>query len=455
VTSGDDPAGLAALARVEKALEDRTPTRMVPDLDRISDLLDLLGSPQRAYPSIHLTGTNGKTSTARMIDSLLRGFGMRTGRYTSPHLERVSERIALDGVPLSAERFAAVYDEVAPLVDLVDTRHPDRMTFFEVLTAMAFAAFADAPVGAAVVEVGLGGRWDATNRIEAPVAVITSIGLDHVGILGSTVAEIAAEKAGIITPGAVCVSSPQPPEALAVIEARVADVGATLILAGRDVGLRSRVLAVGGQHLALAGLGGDYDDILLPLHGVHQAGNALAALVAVEAFFGLSVGDTRGPIDVETVREAFANVSSPGRLEVVRRGPTVIIDGAHNPAGAAAVAAALSEEFAFDRCIGVLAVLGDKDAEGILSALEPVVAAVVCSTNSSPRAMPADELAGVAREVFGDDRVEVEVRLDDALEVAIELAEAGTEGMAGTGVIVTGSIVTAGEARTLLRPGAR
>lgn len=446
------PQPAAVLAVLEKELERRTPTRMVPDLDRITDLLDLLGSPQRAYPSIHLTGTNGKTSTARMIDALLRGFGLCTGRYTSPHLERVNERIAIEGEPIDPERLAAVYAEVEPLAELVDSRHADRVTFFELLTAMGFAAFADAPVDAAVVEVGLGGRWDATNVIKAPVAVITPIGLDHVGILGETVAEIAGEKSGIVHAGATCVTSPQPPEAMAVLAARVAEVDARLVRAGEDFGLRSRVLGVGGQQLSFAGLGGDYDDIFLPLHGVHQAGNALAALAAVESFFGAGT-DGRGPIDVDVVRSAFAQVSSPGRLEVVRRGPTVLIDGAHNPAGAAALAVALAEEFGFSRCVGVLAVLADKNATGMLEALEPVLDSVVCTTNTSPRALPADQLAGIARDVLGEERVEVELRLDDAIDAAVELAESGSEGMTGAGVVVTGSIVTAGQARTLLRTG--
>src|SRR3954470_3368170 len=266
--------GAVALARVEKALEARFPTRMVPDLDRIKDLMDLLGQPQRAYPSIHLTGTNGKTTTARMADALLREFGMRTGRYTSPHLQHVTERIALDGEPLDAERFAATYDDIAPYVDIVDGRHPERVTFFEVLTAMAFAAFADAPVDVGVIEVGLGGRWDATNVIDAPVAVVTPIGLDHVGLLGDTVEAIAAEKAGIIHPGAVVVEGPQPAAAAAVLARRAEEVGASVVRVGTDFGVRSRVVAVGGQMLELEGLGGSYDEIFLPLHGPHQAGNA-------------------------------------------------------------------------------------------------------------------------------------------------------------------------------------
>ena len=438
--------GAAALARVEKALEARFPTRMVPDLDRITDLMDLLGQPQRAYPSIHLTGTNGKTTTARMIDALLRALGIRTGRYTSPHLQSVTERIALDGAPLTPERFGEVYDEVAPFAEVVDSRHPDRMTFFELLTAMAFAAFADAPVDVGVIEVGLGGRWDATNVIHAPVAVVTSIGLDHVGILGSTIAEIAGEKAGIIHEGATVVSAGQTADAALVLTNRVAEVGARLAREGVDFGVRGRSVAVGGQSLDLAGLGGDYDEIYVPLYGAHQAANAACALAAVEAFFG---AENRGPIDVEAVRAAFAGVQSPGRLEVVRRSPTVLLDGAHNPAGAAALAMAVEEAFSFERLVGVVAVLGDKDVAGVLEPLEPVLDEVVVSTNSSPRALPAEALADIAYEVFGDARVSVAARLDDAIERAVALAESNTTTVGG-GVLVTGSIVTVGDARTLL-----
>jgi dihydrofolate synthase/folylpolyglutamate synthase len=438
----------AALARVEKALEDRFPSRMVPDLDRITDLLDLLGSPQRSYPSIHITGTNGKTTTARMIDTLLREFGVRTGRYTSPHLESVTERIALDGRPLDALRFAAAYDDVAPFAQMVDERHSDPLTFFELLTAMAFAAFADAPVEVAVVEVGLGGRWDATNVVQAPVAVVTPIGLDHVGILGDTVEAIAGEKAGIIHPGAAVVQAPQPAGAAVVLARRAEEVGASIVRVGTDFGVRSRTVAVGGQLLELEGLGGTYEDIFLPLYGAHQAGNAACALAAVEAFFGAG---ERGRLDIDVVRAGFASVTSPGRLEVVRRSPTVILDGAHNPAGAAALAVALDEAFTFTRLVAVVAVLDDKDAAGLFDALQPVVDSVVVTTNTSPRALGVDELASVAVEVFGDSRVEVVPRLDDAIEAGVTAAE--EDGNVGGGVLVTGSIVTVGEARRLLAPG--
>jgi dihydrofolate synthase/folylpolyglutamate synthase len=433
------------LGRVEKALAARFPSRMVPDLDRITDLLDLLGDPQRAYPSIHITGTNGKTTTARMVDALFRAFGIRTGRYTSPHLESVTERIAIEGAPLDAERFAQTYDEVSTYVEIVDGRHPERVTYFELLTAMAFAAFADAPVDVAVVEVGLGGRWDATNVVHAPVAVVTPIGLDHVGILGDTIAAIAAEKAGIVHESASVVTAVQPEAALVALRSRADEVGATILAQGVDFGVRGRTLAVGGQVLEIEGLGGTYDGIVLPLHGAHQAGNAAVALAAVEAFFG---AQDRGRLDLDTVREGFAQVTSPGRLEVVRRGPAVLLDGAHNPAGAAALAAAIEDEFDFDRLVAVVAVLDDKDVAGLLGELEPVVDSIVATTNSSPRALPAEALGEVAVDVFGEDRVVVVPRLDDAIERGVALAEAGLLG--GGGVLVTGSIVTVGEARRLL-----
>jgi dihydrofolate synthase / folylpolyglutamate synthase len=448
------------MAQVLKALEGRFPSRMVPDLDRIRDLLDLLGSPQRSFPSIHITGTNGKTTTARMADALLREFGLRTGRYTSPHLHDVTERIALDGKPLDADRFAATYDDVAPYLEFVDGRHPERMTFFEVLTGMAFAAFAEAPVDVGVIEVGLGGRWDATNVIDAPVAVVTPIGLDHMQYLGDTIEAIAAEKADIVHEGAILVTGPQPDAAIPVLDARAAAVGATTVRAGLDFGVRRRAVAVGGQMLDLQGLGGEYGEVFLPLYGAHQAGNAVTALAAVEAFFGLrgGVAEGMGPLDVEAVRAAFAGVTSPGRLEIVRGSPTVILDGAHNPAGAAALAAALDESFTFDRLVAVVAVLDDKDSAGLLEALEPVVTSVVVSQNSSPRALSADALAAVAVEVLGDARVEVAPRLDDAIEAAVTTADADLvagSGVLSTGVLVTGSIVTVGDARALLAPDRR
>jgi len=431
-----------SVARVMAALADRYPSEssMEPDLHRIQRLCDLLGSPQEAYRSIHLTGTNGKTSTARMVDSLLQALGMRTGRFTSPHLDSPTERICLDGVPLSEERFADVYDEIAPYLPLVDD--PVRMTFFEVLTGMAFAAFADAPVDVAVLEVGLGGLWDATNVVEAPVAVIMPIGLDHVPLLGTTLAEIAAEKAGIIKPGATVVLAQQPREAAEVLLARCVEQGATLAREGMEFGVVDRAVAVGGQLLTLQGLHARYEEVFLPLHGPYQATNAAAALAAVEAFLGRS-------LEPGLVAEGFASVSSPGRLEVVRSSPTVIADAAHNAAGMLATVAALDDAFAFTTLIGVVAVLADKDARAMLEVLEPALTSLVVTANTSPRALPADALFELAVDVFGEDRVSVEDRLDDALDVAIRLAdEAGSYG--GAGVLVTGSVVTAAEARRLL-----
>ncbi len=444
---------MTPLQTVTQALAGRFPSEqhMVPDLDRIRLLTDLMGDPQRAYASVHLTGTNGKTTVARMIDALLSAFGLRTGRYTSPHLTSPTERICLDGTPLSDERFAEVYAEVAPLVDLVDSRFRDiqggqPVTFFEVLTAMAFAAFADAPVDVAVLEVGLGGRWDATNVVDAQTCVVLGVGLDHVPLLGTTVAEIAEEKAGIITAGATVVMAAQEVEAAKVLLARCAEVGATVAREGLEWGVLERRTAVGGQLLTLQGLAGVYDELFLPLHGAHQASNAAAALAAVEAFLG---GGTQGRIDIDAVREGFAAVTSPGRLEVLRSGPTVLVDAAHNPPGMAASIDGLTDAFAFTSLVVVLACLGDKDVRGMLEVLEPAVSAVVVTTVSSPRAMSVDDLAALATEVLGEERVHVEDRLDDAIDTAVRLAE-DDRGYGSGGVLVTGSVVTAGEARRLL-----
>jgi dihydrofolate synthase / folylpolyglutamate synthase len=437
-----------SLQRVQAALAGRFPTedRMVPDLDRIRMLLDLLGQPQKAYPAVHLTGTNGKTSTARMVDALLQGFGLRPGRYTSPHLDSVTERITVDGVPLSEERFTEVFDEIAPYIDLVDARSPVPVTFFEVLTAMAFAAFADAPVDAAVLEVGLGGRWDATNVVDAATCVVLPVGPDHMPLLGTTVAEVAAEKAGIITAGATVVLSQQPPEAAEVLLRRCAEVGAMVAREGLEFGVVDRTVAVGGQVLSLQGLAGRYDDLFLPLHGVHQAANAAAALAAVEAF----LGGGESPLDIEAVRDGFARVSSPGRLEVVRSSPTVLVDAAHNAPGMAATVAALGDSFSFTTVVAVVACLRDKDVLAMLETLEPAVTSIVVTENSSPRRMPVEDLRALAEDVFGEDRVAVEDRLDDALDTAIALVDAESA-YGGVGVLVTGSVVTAGEARALLR----
>ena len=436
------------LVEVEDALQSRWPeTRLEPSLDRIEAFTELLGDPQAAYPVIHLTGTNGKTSTARMIDTLLRTLELRTGRFTSPHVERINERISIDGEPLDDEQFVRAFNDVAPYTHLVDENQAHPLSFFETVVAMAFAAFADAPVDVAVVEVGMGGSWDATNVADGKVAVVLPVAVDHAKYLGGTPAEIALEKAGIIKPGAIAILAQQQPEVAEILVRHAAEVGATVAREGVEFGVVSRVPAVGGQMLALQGLRGRYDEVFLPLYGAHQAQNAAVALAAVEAFAG------EATLDEELVRAAFAVVTSPARLEIVRRSPTIVLDAAHNPHGAEATAAALEDSFAFSPLIGVIGVMGDKDHEGLLAAFEPHLAHLVCTQNSTDRAMPAHELAAAARAVFGDDRVSVAPRLSDALDQAAALAEAGEafgDPLGSGAVLVTGSVVTAGEARTML-----
>ncbi|MBO0871123.1 MAG: bifunctional folylpolyglutamate synthase/dihydrofolate synthase [Micromonosporaceae bacterium] len=439
----------AEYARVERELAARGYTRMVFELGRIEALLDLLGSPHRAYPSIHIAGTNGKTSTARMVDSLLRAHGLRTGRYTSPHLETVRERIAIEGEPVDEEHFVAAYQEVAPLAELVDRKFAEPLTYFDMTTAMAFAAFADAPVDVAVVEVGLGGVDDSTNVLHAGTCVITPIGLDHTEWLGDTIGDIAQAKVGIVHSGSTLICAVQPEEAAEPILRHCVEVGATVAREGREFGVVDRQLAVGGQQLALQGLGGVYDEVYLPLHGAHQAQNAALALAAVEAFLG--AGANRGALSVETVRAGLAGASSPGRLERVRTAPTILLDAAHNPHGMQAVVEALTEEFNFRRLVVVLGALADKDVATELELLEPVADQLVVTRNSSPRAMPVEQLAAAAVEVFGDDRVRVEAQLPDAIATAVGLAEEEMEALGGVGVLITGSVVTVADARRLLR----
>jgi dihydrofolate synthase / folylpolyglutamate synthase len=442
------------LREVEREIFVRSPEHQIdPTLDRIAMLTSLLGDPQRSFPIIHVAGTNGKTSMTRMIDGLLRERGLRTGRFTSPHLVSIRERIAVDGVPLSAERFIEIYDEILPYVQLVDDKQPAALSFFEVLTGMMFAAFADAPVDVGVIEVGLGGRWDATNVADGAVAVIGPVDLDHMQYLGDTIEQIAAEKAGIIKPGATAIIAQQQLAAAEVVLAQAALVGATVAREGIEFGVVAREMAVGGQELVLQGLRGTYADIFLPLFGAHQAGNAACALAAVEAFAGVSDSDL--VLDPGLVRDGFAKVSSPGRLEVLRRSPTVLTDAAHNPAGMAATLEALTETFGFARVIGVVAVYQDKDVAGMLAELEPVLSDIVVTANSSPRSMSAESLAVIAREVFGEDRVLVRDRLDDAIEAAVSLADepAGDDLPGSSAVLITGSVVTAGDARQLLAPG--
>ncbi|WP_061297222.1 bifunctional folylpolyglutamate synthase/dihydrofolate synthase [Herbidospora cretacea] len=416
-----------------------------PTLDRMAGLVDLLGNPQTAYPIIHIAGTNGKSSTARMVEALLKERNLRVGRYTSPEFASMRDRISIDGEPISEERFVEVYKELEPYFAIVDEKF-GRLSFFEVLTAMAFAAFADAPVDVAVVETGMGGTWDATNVADGTVAVITPISLDHTEYLGNDVETIAGEKAGIIKPGSLVVLAQQQLAAAEVIVRRAAEAGATVAREGIEFGVLGRELAMGGQLLHLRGLNATYEEVFLPLYGGHQAGNAATALAAVEA-----LSTAAEPLGAELIRQAFGQVISPGRLEVVRRGPTVLVDASHNPGGMEATIDAMGESFGFTRLIAVLAVMADKDVETMLELLEPVVEEVVVTRNSSPRSMEAEELAERARGVFGPDRVHESDRLDDAIDVAIGLADEGDE--YGSGVLITGSVVTAGDARILLKAG--
>lgn len=441
--------GEARLAALWDHLETRWPeNRIEPTLARIAALADLLGDPQRSYPVIHVTGTNGKSSTARMIESLLRACGLRTGLFTSPHLVDPRERICFDGQPIEAERLLAVWDEVRPLVDVVDANSQAdggvRMSFFEVMTALAFAAFADAPIDVAIVEVGLGGGWDSTNVADGTVCVVTPIGIDHREYLGDTIVEIAAEKAGIIKAGSVAILGQQELAAAEVLLARCLEVDAVIAREGLEFGVASRGVAVGGQILVLRGLNSEYDDVFLPLFGEHQAQNAAVALAASEALLGGS-----GPLDTDLVRSGFAMVTSPGRLEVVRRNPTILLDAAHNPHGAAALARAIDDSFDFASLVGVVGVLSDKDAAGFLEALETTLDRVVITQPSSARAMDADTLGAIAREVFGEERVFVEPQLPEALELAVNLAEDASV-YGGVGVLITGSVVLIGDAKKML-----
>lgn len=436
------------MREAEEAILARAPEHdLQPSLERIAAVMHLVGDPQRAYPVIHLTGTNGKTSTSRIIDALLRELGLKTGRFTSPHLHTMRERISIAGEPISPEKFLAAYDDVMPLVEMVDAKSAaeggPRMTFFEVLVAVAFAAFADAPVDVAVVEVGMGGGWDATNVADGSVAVVTPISIDHTHFLGSTEVEIAEEKAGIIKGDALAVVGVQDPEVAEVLVERANEVGARIAFEGKDFGVLTREVGVGGQQISIRGLAGDYDDLFLPLHGAHQAHNAAIAVAAVEAFLG--GGHDR--LDPDVVRAGLAAATSPGRLEIVRRSPTVLVDAAHNPAGATALREAIRDEFTFARLVGVVAIMKDKDAAEMLEILEPVLDEVVVSRNTSPRSMSPRELGEVASGIFGDHRVTVVDDLPDALDRAAELAD---EGGVGGGVLATGSVVTAAEVRMLL-----
>jgi dihydrofolate synthase/folylpolyglutamate synthase len=439
------PEDQSHIDAIEQALLARWPeTRIEPTLERIAALVDMLGSPQLTYPTIHIGGTNGKTTTSRMIDSLLFEMGLRTGRFTSPHLESYLERIAINGQPIDAKALIFSFNDISAYFDLMDEKFEHPISFFEAITALAFAAFAEHPIDVGVIEVGMGGQWDATNVVDADVSVIMPIGLDHTEYLGETLAEIAQTKAGIIKEGGFVVLAQQEPECAVELLKQAALVGADVAREGVEYSILSRSVAVGGQLLAIQGTKEIYTDIFIPLHGKHQASNAAAALVAVEVFFGDQ------DLDIEAVRAGFANVKSPGRCEVLHRDPTIIVDAAHNPHGASAIADTIQTEFTFDEVIGVFAPMGDKDVRGILLELEQVMDSIIVTANSSPRSMKVEDLEKIAVEIFGSDRVFAAPTVTDAINKAVKdcirpLSEDTI------GILITGSVVTVGEARAIVR----
>ncbi|MGO2533758.1 MULTISPECIES: bifunctional folylpolyglutamate synthase/dihydrofolate synthase [Micrococcaceae] len=427
--------------------------KMEPRMEPMFRAMEVLGEPNRAMPIIHLTGTNGKTSTARIIEQLVLAHDLRVGRYTSPHLASVTERISIDGEPVSDEDFVRNWDEIRPFLAIVDAELEEAgenpLTYFEALTILCFAVFADAPVDVAVIEVGLGGITDATNVGDGQVSVVTPISLDHTDLLGDTVHDIALEKAGIIKPGGFLISSAQEPEAAQVLLERARELEVPFRFEGVEFGVESRRLAVGGQALTIQGIAGRYEDLALPLHGAHQGQNAAVAVAAMEAF----LGGGEQALEEDLVRMAFANVSSPGRLELVRSAPTVLVDAGHNPAGLAVSAQAVKEAFDFSALVLVVGILQEKDARAMLDELYvqygDLVHGICLTQSTSPRSIPAAELGELALKAgFNDQDIHVSDRLDDALEWAIGHAEA-TEDLTG-GVLITGSITVVGEARTLL-----
>lgn len=429
---------------VYAALLERQGERWVqPRVERTRRVLELLDDPQRTYGVIHVTGTNGKTSTSRIIESLLRAHGLRTGLFTSPHLERFTERITVDGQPIDDAAIADAWDEIVPFVGLVDAELEAAgdapLTFFELLTVLAFVAFSDAPIDVLVLEVGMGGSWDSTNTADGDVAVFAPIDLDHADRLGETIAEIAAVKAGIIKDGAAVVSARQDASAEAVLRAAAAEHGATIAFEGSDFALSEQRLAVGGQLITVRGLAGTYADEYLPLYGAHQGFNAALAIAAVESF----VGGAAQPITGDVLAEGLAEATSPGRLQLVGANPTVVVDAAHNPHGARALVTALRESFDFDEWGIVLGVLSDKDAAGIVAALAPVAAHVFATAPDSERANDADAIADLAEER----QLSVSVHRD--LAEAAEAARAWAAASDRRAVVIAGSVVLAGEAVVL------
>ena len=416
-----------------------------PRLHATRKAMEYLGNPQEMYSVVHVTGTNGKTSTSRMIEALCRAHGLRTGLMTSPHLRFVNERIMIDGEPISDERFVDNWRDVEPYIDLVDAdlvaNGEVPLTYFETLTVLTLAAFADAPVDVAVLEVGMGGEWDSTNVADADVAVFAPIGIDHAEFLGNTVSAIARTKAGIIKPGSIVVTASQEPDALSEI-VRAADMlDGELVVEGDAFELMSSVSAVGGQVMQIRGRAAAYRDVPVTLHGRHQAHNAALAIAAVESL----LGNGSRPIPDEILSVALGNVTSPGRLQYLAANPPIIVDAAHNPHGATALASAIRDVLPFERVWMVLGVLDDKDAQGIIEALDPVVAGFICTQSNSDRAMQANDLADIVAALVGPDRVQAEPTLSVAIETAKSMC-----GPADA-IMVSGSITLVGDTMTLAR----
>ncbi|KJL27633.1 bifunctional folylpolyglutamate synthase/dihydrofolate synthase [Microbacterium oxydans] len=411
-----------------------------PRKERTARILAFLDDPQRTYRVVHITGTNGKTSTARMIESLLRAHDLRTGLFTSPHLERFTERIMIDGEPIADEAVADAWDEVEPFVGIVDAEleaaGEEPLTFFELLTVLAFVAVADAPVDVLVLEVGMGGEWDSTNTADGDVAVFAPIDIDHADRLGDTIAEIAKVKAGIIKEGAAVVSAQQPPKAAAVLRRVAAERNATIAFEGDEFGLTDQKLAVGGQLLSIRGLAGEYPEEYLPLYGAHQGHNAALAVAAVESLIGGATKKIAGDI----ISDGLQASTSPGRLQLLGIAPTVVVDAAHNPHGAKALAQALDDSFDFDEWGLVLGVLADKDAAGIVAQLAPAVAHVFATAPDSERASDADAIADLVEQTGR--RATVHHTLAEAADAAREWASSSDR----RAVVIAGSVVLAGEA---------
>ncbi|WP_193096207.1 bifunctional folylpolyglutamate synthase/dihydrofolate synthase [Brevibacterium sp. FME17] len=445
------------IVRVYAALLARAgETQIEVRLDATRRACELLGDIHQAAPVITVTGTNGKTSTVRMIDSIVSAHDLRVGRFTSPHLHSVTERISVDGGPVPDETFVRIYDEISPVLDLVDAElvaeERGKLTFFEALTILALSVFADAPVDVVVTEVGMGGEWDSTNVADAQVCVFTKVGLDHQEFLGDTLTEIATTKAGILNrsldpspaPNPVAVISAQAEEAQTALDAEVERRGILALTEERNFRLLDRTRAVDGQLITVQGIRDVYTDIFVPLHGIHQAHNAAVAVVAAEAF----LSDEDKPLVLDTVAEGLSHVTSPGRAELVRTGPAVVVDGAHNPDAAHVLAETITEAFDFDYTVMVLAMFADKDILGVLEELHRIADVFVVSQALNSRSMDAHELAESVREWVDEDSVIETPDLNAALMKAIDLAN--NSGATSPGIVVTGSLHTVAEARLLL-----